>query len=110
MNSDDYIKIFKFLFGIPASKLDNEIIRRLVEQVRLAVPKGGSEKDVITVITRPMWRRFLRYIGINSDIDPVFSKSAKNNLTVYGSETIVVERPYEASFSYAREKHFHFES
>jgi len=71
----------------------------LIKQVTLAA-KGDSELNVVTIITKPMWRAFLRACG-GTD----FEKGATEWLgigatyRVYGSKTIVVDSRNMASVS-----------
>lgn len=79
---------------------DEEIFCALVEQVSKAVPKGGSEQDVRTIITRPMWNSFCRAVEIPENSIPTDHIGIKS-IRVYGSETIVVESEKMAACSFA---------
>ncbi len=72
---------------------DNEVMRVLIGQVSKAVPRGGSERDVTTIITRPMWRAWCRAIGIPCECKPCAWGSASNHNRVFGSRTLVVDNP-----------------
>lgn len=75
--------------AIPATP--HNLLHFLCFQVRAAVPQGGSERDVTTLITRPMWRAFLRAIGEDENQEPTEWLGAGKTLRVWGSRTIVVE-------------------
>lgn len=82
---------------------DSELVFALMLQVKKAVNYGTciSERDVTTIITRPMWRRFLRATGDEEDLEPT-EWSVKGCRRVYGSRTIVVESDRMAAVSFAR--------
>lgn len=66
-----------------SSREDEEIVCALVEQVTKAAA-GGSERDVVTFITLPLWNAFLRALGEEENQDP------RSDLRVYGSKTVLV--------------------
>lgn len=86
---------------------DDSIMRALVAQVSAAVPRksGGSEQDVTTLITRPMWEAFLRAVGEppGTEPSPEWSKTA---VRVYGSCTVVFEAEHMASISFSMENYY----
>lgn len=65
----------------------------LVDQVANAVPPGGNERDVTTIISRPLWRVWCRAMGHPEDSEPTEWGISPNHIHVYGSYTIVVENP-----------------
>lgn len=67
-----------------SSPLDDEVMRALIEQVSKAVPEGGSEHDVLTIITRPMWEIWCRAVGFPIGCLPLWP-----DRTVYGSVTLL---------------------
>jgi hypothetical protein len=72
----------------------------LVMQVVRAA-NGRNEQCVRTVISRPMWRIFLRWVGWPEDTDPTPWLGTGKTRRVFGSDTIVVESEAFFSFSYA---------
>lgn len=81
-----------------------EITCALIGQVQNALRGSGqNENAVTTVITRPMWRGFLREIGENPNQEPN-ELNGHAALRVYGSRTLVVEQEGMASFSFLRNK------
>lgn len=52
--------------------------------------KSLTEMDVVTIITRPMWRAFCRGCGMPENCNPTEWKGLATR-RVYGSETIVIE-------------------
>lgn len=71
-----------------------EITIALGEQVHAAMPKGGSETEVLTTITQPMWNAFLEEIREKKD------KLPQKGLSVWGSVTHVV--PSKKMYSFSR--------
>jgi hypothetical protein len=71
---------------------DFQVMVALVHQVSKAVPKGGNERDVTTIITRPMWQAFCRATNEPEDSEPTDWLSLAST-RVFGSQTIVVESP-----------------
>lgn len=70
---------------------DLSLVTLLMEAVRDAVPPGGNEQDVVTYISRPMWRQWCRDLG-QADTEP--SKLwGQTHARIYGSVTVVVESP-----------------
>lgn len=77
--------------------LDDEVMRALIHQVSKAVPEGGSERDVLTFVTRPMWRMWCRAVGLPEEVmsgseglTPISMTGHPINC-VYGSFTVIVE-------------------
>lgn len=73
---------------------DEEIMFGLIDQVRKAAA-GGSERNVMTFITRPMWIAFLRAIK-----HPDLNTLPMPGLTVFGSRTLLFNRPQFWSMSF----------
>lgn len=77
---------------------DDFVMRTLVGQVCTALMAGVvatgqkslNERDVVTYITRPMWRAFCRGCGMPENCNPTEWKGLATR-RVYGSETIIVE-------------------
>jgi hypothetical protein len=73
------------------------VIFTLIDQVqnalksRLGEVPGICERDVRTVITRPMWNVFCRAIGVPENSTPTEWLGLHNTIRVAGSETIVIE-------------------
>lgn len=82
--------------------------------VRDAVPSGGSEQDVITFISRPMWRKWCEDLGIvekafkDDKVHFLYPEPSKfwgpTHARVYGSVTVVVESELYFAISRARQK------
>jgi hypothetical protein len=84
-----------------AGMTDEEIMMALIGQVaNAAATINGSERDVTTIITRPLWRRWNRATGCNENDEPTEWLGAHNTRRIYGSETIVIDRPGLASVSF----------
>ena len=66
-----------------------ELVNALICQVTKAA-NGGSELSVTTFISKPMWKRFLKAIGINESSKPTGWNGDKT-IRVYGSNTVVVD-------------------
>jgi hypothetical protein len=81
------------------SQEDTDIMRSLVHQVSRAVPKGGTEQDVVTYISSSMWKAFCRGAGMPEDSVPTVWKGMDTN-RVYGSLTVVI--PSEAMFAISK--------
>lgn len=79
---------------------DAEIAHALIHQVAQAVPPGGSERDVATVISHPMWCAFLRYCSNPETSCPTEWYGPGKTYRVYGSETFIVSCDRMASVSY----------
>ena len=69
-----------------------DLVPKLISGVAKAVPVGGSELDVTTIISRPMYNRFLKELGD----DPATAERTK----VYGSFTLVCEHELEFALSF----------
>lgn len=78
---------------------DTEIMCALIGQVASAA-NGRSEREVKTLITRPMWNAFLRSIGAKENAVPTEWRGIHRTIRVYGSETIVIESDEMASVSF----------
>jgi hypothetical protein len=78
---------------------DFDILRALVMQVMNATPKGKNERDVTTLITRPMWKAFCRAAGMPKNCSP--SIWPKTRL-VCGSKTIVLDVPLMFAVSFVQ--------
>jgi hypothetical protein len=65
-------------------------MRALIHGVARAVPAGGNESDVTTVLTRPMWRSWCRAVGWPEDCEPTEWLGIGQTRRVYGSRTIIV--------------------
>jgi hypothetical protein len=78
---------------------DDKIMLALVKQVSKAIPSWGNERDVVTYISRPMWKAFLRAIRKPEDSEPTDWIGFDDTIRVYGSQTIVVDS--EEYFSYS---------
>lgn len=67
-----------------------ELLRSLIEGVATNVPEGGSERDVITLVSRPLWEIWCRMTDLPKDTLP--SDWKKDQCArIYGSETILVD-------------------
>lgn len=71
------------------------IARALIHQVAIAVPKGAgkSEQNVRTWISRQMWTKWCEFTGDDPRSLPTAWSSGKECRRVYGSETIIVNKP-----------------
>jgi hypothetical protein len=72
------------------TQLDQDIMRQLISRVARSMPKGGSEQDVTTFISRPMWKSWCRAVGIKTNSEPTAWIGVRSH-RVYGSKTIIVE-------------------
>lgn len=79
-------------------KLDSKTFWSLIDGVTNAAKAagGGSERNVITFISRPLWRRWNATAGHPPDDPPTAwggpsGKDRKATRWVFGSETVVVE-------------------
>lgn len=79
---------------------DDLVMRSLVHQVSKATPRGGTEQDVITFISLPMWKAFCRATGMPETSKPTKWLGPKDTHRVYGSVTVVV--PSKAMFALSR--------
>jgi len=73
----------------------------LIGQVAAAADKD-TETTVVTRITRPMWRAWLRAVGEPEDKEPTGWLGIHKTLRVYGSRTIVIES--EEMFAISRKE------
>ncbi len=71
---------------------DFQIMCALVGQVQKAA-QGRSERDVTTLISRPMWNAFCRATELKEDTSPSEWLGIHKTARVYGSKTIIIERP-----------------
>lgn len=78
---------------------DEGIMCSLINQVQKAA-NGGSELEVTTFITKPMWRAFLRASGTNPNSKPTEWLGFKKTIRVFGSKTIVTKSKKLASVSF----------
>lgn len=78
-----------------------EVANLLMDQVANAVPDGGSERDVVTVVSGPMWEIWCAAVGDNPAAPPGEWR-ARNR--IYGSETHVIESPECFAISRAKSK------
>lgn len=67
---------------------DETIMTHLLKQVMKAA-RPGSEREVVTVITRPMWCSFLRAAGVSECATPTVWFGCHRTRRVFGSETHV---------------------
>lgn len=81
----------------------SDIRHQLMNQVCSAVPYGGSERNVTTIITRPLWRMWCESVGLPAECEPTEWLGLLNTRRVYGSRTIVVESEALAALSYVEE-------
>lgn len=77
---------------------DDEILRALIHQVMKAA-NGKSEQEVVTYITRPMWRAFCRATGTPTTATPT-GWAGSATVRVFGSRTIVVPSTKLESISF----------
>lgn len=70
---------------------DQQIVSALINQVAKAAG-GDSERNITTLISRPMWNAFLRGIGEPEDSAPTDWLGLEKTIRVYGSKTIVIDR------------------
>lgn len=66
-----------------------EITRALIGQVTKAA-SGHPETEVVTFITKPMWKAFMKELGHSTNTKPTEWTTIKDTRRVYGSKTIVV--------------------
>lgn len=86
----------------PAKKpSDSAIMRALINQVMKATPLKGTERDVVTFITKPMWRAFLRATGSPVNAKPTEWKMGKDCMRVFGSTTVVLNSQKLQSMSFS---------
>ncbi len=79
-----------------------EVTRHLVHQVSKACPKHGTELDVVTKISLPLWQRFNRELGHPANTKPTDWIWPKQVHRVFGSETIIVRSKRLFAMSAAR--------
>ena len=80
------------------------VTNALIDGVRKAQPKGGNERDVTTVITRPMWRIWNVAMNQHPDTPPTeWSPNPQCN-RIFGSETIVIESEKFEAYSFSRNR------
>lgn len=81
-----------------------EILFALSGQVAAAIPEGGSERDVTTLISRMYWNAFLIGVGLEQGLQPT-EWLGDESVRVFGSKTIVVDRDDLVSVSFATKAH-----
>jgi hypothetical protein len=84
---------------------DEQIARALIGQVAsTAAAKGYSERQVTTLITKPMWKAFLRGLGEDDNLKPT-EWIGEDTIRVYGSKTILINsrKMFSVSFSEPKE-------
>lgn len=86
-----------------AEDQDQRIMRELIHQVSIAA-EGVPESDVLTRISRPMWKSFCRATGMPEDCEPTAWLGIHNTRRVYGSETQIVESDEMFAISTKRRK------
>lgn len=67
-----------------------QVMCALIGQVARAA-QGGTEQDVTTLITRPLWRTWNLAVGNHIDAPPTDWIGIEGTNRVYGSKTIIVE-------------------
>lgn len=77
--------------------LDDEVMRALIHQVSKAVPEGGSERDVLTIVMRPMWEMWCRATRLPANSIP----DNKSGNRIYGSFTVLIDSAIAESGSTA---------
>lgn len=83
---------------------DDEIGRDLIKQVATAMPRNGTEQNVVTHVSRPMWRAWCRFVQMPEDSRPTAWFGIGTH-RIYGSETIIVES--NEFFAVSRSTHLH---
>ena len=83
--------------------MNDEVIGcALIQQVQRATNTvtscAASERDVVTLITLPMWHTFCRFAGVHECVKP------SDSLGVFGSETRIIESDLMWSVSVAKER------
>lgn len=84
---------------------DEEIMCALICQVASALQasdKGNSERDVTTLVTRPLWNQWLRAVGLQQNCTPSEWLGQDFTRRIYGSKTIVLESELFRSVSFVR--------
>lgn len=82
-------------------KSTDRVTLALIRQVTQARPLNGTEMDVRTYISRPLWGDFCEELGMPRDTEPTGWIGIKETNRVYGSETIIIEREDRISWSTA---------
>lgn len=77
---------------------DSDILRALVNQVSKAA-NGGNETEVVTYITKPMWKRFLKACGLSVLLEPS-EWNGEKTIRVFGSHTIIIDSKELKSVSF----------
>jgi hypothetical protein len=67
-----------------------EFVGIFIAQVGLAVPDGGSERDVTTYITPALWVLWCRAFGWPDDTEPTAWLGLEDTRGVYGSHTVII--------------------
>lgn len=84
-----------------SAESDDLIMVALIDQVQKAMSKDKckNERDVTTIISRPMWRAWNRAVESPEDAEPTEWNPIECH-RVYGSKTIVVESDSMAAVSF----------
>jgi len=83
------------------SPQDDLILCELIHQVQKATPKPGSEQDVTTYISGPMWKAFCRSIKMPENSRPTEWLGIHKTNRVFGSKTIIIKSNGMISWSFA---------
>ena len=89
--------------GAPRLTSDDRatIAQRLNEAVTEAIPEGGSERDVVTFISRPLWAIYCDAMGIPPGTAPSTRYGVGESMS--GSLTLIDSEEGLAARSVARE-------
>lgn len=69
--------------------MTSELVQALIHQVQKAAA-GDTEQNVVTFISRPMWRKWNTDVGDPPDCEPT-GWIGNDTCRVFGSKTVVVE-------------------
>lgn len=97
MTSEEFNTAIEFL---RQHEQDRFVMMALIAQVSKARPAQGSERDVRTLISRPMWNAFCRATKLPEDSEPSEWLGTESH-RVFGSETVVFESDEMISVSFA---------
>lgn len=78
---------------------DETIARALVQQV-LQAAAGTDERFVTTLVTRPLWRLWMRFSELPEDDEPTDWIGFEHTRRIFGSRTIIIETDHMASDSF----------
>lgn len=70
---------------------DRDVVLALIRQVVRAAA-GGSELEVVTLISEPMWAAFCRGTGLPVPCEPTEWLGGHGTRRVCGSRTVVIKR------------------